>query len=162
MCGYCNSIDRRRKRSSDRVATIHRVTILGVDLGTRRVGIAVSSSGVLATPHSVIENPGDAGRLADRLTELADAEGAELFVLGVPTGGRRDAAEIAARFQGFADQLRQRSCRDVVLWDESYSTVEAARQRREAGAKRRQSGSIDMYAAAVILQSYLDARGRSS
>jgi putative Holliday junction resolvase len=62
-----------------------------------------------------------------------------------------------AKFKRFADELRQRTCKPVVLWDETLSTVEAG-ERLRAGGKRnaRKTEDIDMYAAAVILQSWLD------
>ena len=65
------------------------------------------------------------------------------------------------RFKDFGDRLRQKSCKEVVLWDEALTTVEAAEQLRAAGRKRRDAErEIDMHAAAVILQSFLDDRAR--
>jgi putative holliday junction resolvase len=138
------------------------VSIVGIDYGGRRIGIAVSESGILATPHSVIANDGDLDAVIERLGAIASAVGAELLVLGVP---RRPASRTGERkFEHLAAALRQRTCRDVILWDETLSTVEAASQRQASGKRGRKiSADIDMYAAAVILQSYLDHRsGRTS
>jgi putative holliday junction resolvase len=128
--------------------------IIGVDLGSRRIGIAVSDSGLVATPHSVMRNEGDVAAKLDRLaTEL----GAGSFVVGIPR--RTHAAASDQKYRDFAEALRQKTCRPVVLWDESLSTVEAAERLRASGMSRRDSQKeIDMHAAAVILQSYLDER----
>lgn len=92
-----------------------------------------------------------------RLAQLADELGVDTFVVGVARRAR--SADGEAKFHRFADQLRQRTCRPVVLWDETLSTVEAAARLRESGRQRsRGRDQIDMYAAAVILQSYLDDR----
>lgn len=127
--------------------------ILAIDLGARRIGIAVSDSNVMATPHSVLRNEGD---VVEKIVRLGDELGAERFVLGIPKRARSDEGE--EKYRAFAERLRQRSCKEVVLWDESLSTVEAMERLREAGRSRRDAQrSIDMHAAAVILQSYLDA-----
>ncbi len=132
------------------------MAILGIDYGGRRIGVAVSESGVLASPHSVIANEGDVIAELDRLgREL----GAETFVVGIPRRARTTDGE--AKFRRFAEELRQRTCKTVVLWDETLTSVEAEERLRESG--RRGKDKLDMYAAAVILQSYLDhGPGRSS
>lgn len=135
-------------------------SILGIDLGARRIGIAVSDSGVLATPHSVMRNEGD---VVEKLARLVTELDAELLVVGIPR--RTYASANDGKYRDFADALRQKTCKPVVLWDESLSTVEAAERLRASGRSRREARKdIDMHAAAVILQSYLDdqARGRSS
>lgn len=136
---------------------------MAIDLGSRRVGVAVSSSGLIASPHKVLQHPGDEQRLIETLSELAEEVEASEIVLGVPAGQRHDAASIRSRFESFAAKLRQQSCREVVLWDESYSTAEAASLAKEVGTSRRKQRSrIDMDAATVILQSYLDELHRRS
>ncbi len=135
-------------------------SILGIDFGARRIGIAVSDSGVLATPHSVMRNEGD---VVEKLARLVTELDAELLVVGIPR--RTYASANDGKYRDFADALRQKTCKPVVLWDESLSTVEAAERLRASGRSRREAQKdIDMHAAAVILQSYLDdqARGRSS
>lgn len=132
--------------------------IIGIDLGARRIGIAVSDSGVVATPHSVIRNEGD---VVQKVTDLGRSLEATLFVVGLP---RRPHGAPDPRYGRFAEELRQRSCKPVVVRDESLSTVEAADRLRARGMSRRDAQKeIDMHAAAVILQSWLDEEaGRSS
>ena len=126
--------------------------IIGIDLGGRRTGIAVSDSGLVATPHSVIRNEGDLVARIEHLGRELEARG---FVVGIPR--RTHAAAGDQKYRNFAEALRQKSCKPVVLWDESLSTVEASERLRAAGKSRRDSQrDIDMHAAAVILQSYLD------
>jgi putative Holliday junction resolvase len=131
------------------------VSILAIDLGSRRIGIAVSASGVMATPHSVMRNEGD---VIAKLAQLAAELEAESFVVGIPR--RTHAAAGDRKYRDFAEALRQRTCKPVVLWDESLSTVEASDRLRASGRDRREAQKdIDMHAAAVILQSYLDENG---
>ncbi len=135
-------------------------SILGIDLGARRIGIAVSDSGVVATPHSVMRNEGD---VVSKIARLAGELDAELVVVGIPR--RTHASANDRKYRDFADALRQQTCKQVVLYDESLSTAEASERLRASGRNRREiQKEIDMHAAAVILQSYLDDRacGRSS
>jgi putative Holliday junction resolvase len=132
------------------------VSIMAVDFGAKRIGVAVSNSGILATPHSVLRNEGD---IVGRLAALADELEASTIVIGIPRRQYRDPREEA--FHDLAEKLRQKTCREVVLWDEALTTVEAAERMREAGRSRRDAQrDIDMVAAAVILQSYLDEQSR--
>jgi putative Holliday junction resolvase len=130
------------------------MSIIGIDYGARRIGIAVSDSGVLATPHSVIRNEGE---IVARIATVGQELGAELYVVGIARRAHGTAGE--RRFLDFAERLRQKTCTEVILWDEALSTVEASEKLRAAGHKRRDAERhIDMHAAAVILQSFLDER----
>jgi putative Holliday junction resolvase len=134
---------------------------MAVDFGTKRVGLAVSTSGVIATPHSVIEYSGDEEAVLAGVAAVADETEAELIVLGVPRTLRHDASRTEKRFGELAEKLRQRTCRPVVLWDEALTTVEAKEKLREGSARRRsREAPVDHHAAAVILQSWLDEQSR--
>ena len=108
------------------------MSLIGIDLGTRRIGIAVSDSGVMATPHSVMRNEGD---VIAKLEHLGRELEAETFVVGLPR--RTHSTDGEEKYRRFADALRQRTCKQVVLWDESLSTVEAMERLRAAGRTRR-------------------------
>ena len=125
---------------------------MAIDYGTKRIGIAVSDSGILATPHSVVRNEGD---VVEKLAHLANDLDAEIIVLGIPKRPKSDRHE--QKFRDLAERLRQKTCKPVVLWDETLTTSEAAERLREGGRKRGDTRDIDMHAAAVILQSWLDA-----
>ncbi|HEY2092606.1 MAG TPA: Holliday junction resolvase RuvX [Thermoanaerobaculia bacterium] len=132
------------------------MSIVGIDFGARRIGVAVSDSGVVATPHSVLRNEGD---VIEKIARVGGELDADLYVVGIARRATSSAGE--ERFRNFADALRQKTCRAVVLWDEALTTVEAAEKLRAAGRSRRDAErEIDMHAAAVILQSYLDAQAR--
>ena len=132
------------------------MSIVGIDFGARRVGVAVSDSGIVATPHSVLRNEGD---VVEKVARLGGELDADTYVVGIARRAKSGAGE--ERFRNFADALRQRTCKVVVLWDEALTTVEASEKLRAAGRSRRDAErEIDMHAAAVILQSYLDARER--
>ena len=127
---------------------------MAIDYGGRRIGVAVSDSGIVATPHSVVRNEGD---VLEKLANLARELGAETIVVGIPRRTHTSAGE--QKFHDFAERLRQKTCKDVVLWDEALTTTEASEQLRATGRSRRDAQrEIDMHAAAVILQSYLDRR----
>jgi putative pre-16S rRNA nuclease len=128
--------------------------VIGIDYGGRRIGVAVSESGVLASPHSVIANEGDVIATIDRLGQNL---GCETYVVGVPRRARSTDGE--TKFRRFAEELRQKTCKPVVLWDETLTSVEAEERLRESGRKGRSKKDLDMYAATVILQSYLDHQG---
>jgi len=132
------------------------MSIVGIDFGARRVGVAVSDSGIVATPHSVLRNEGD---VVEKVARLGGELDADMYVVGIARQAKSGAGE--ERFRNFADALRQRTCKVVVLWDEALTTVEASETLRAAGRSRRDAErEIDMHAAAVILQSYLDDRAR--
>ena len=132
---------------------------LALDVGERRIGVAVSDpGGLLATPVSAIERSGEVVDV-DEVLRLVDTHGAGKVVVGIPLelSGRR--GRQAARVSDFVRALESRSGVPVETMDERYSTVEASRHLRETGAKpSRERGRVDAAAAAVILQSYLDSR----
>lgn len=129
---------------------------MAIDYGARRIGVAVSDSGTIARPHSVVKNEGD---VLDKLAGLACDLDAETIVVGVPR--RPQSSKGEQIYRDFAERLRQKTCKAVVLWDETLTTTEAAQRLRENGRKRRDAQrEIDMHAAAVILQSYLDDLAR--
>ena len=130
---------------------------MAIDYGGKRIGVAVSGSGVLATPHSVVRNEGD---IVETLATLARELGAETIVVGIPRRAHASAGERA--YRELADRLRQKTCKEVVLWDEALTTAEASERLRASGVRRRDAQrQVDMHAAAVILQSYLEAHPRS-
>jgi putative Holliday junction resolvase len=132
---------------------------LGVDLGSRRIGIAISDQkGKLATPYAVLTRTSDEED-ANAIAEIASAEGAQRIIVGHPLsldGSRGPAAQVA---EAFAGKLVEAGLR-VTLWDERLTTVEATKMLKARGMKGRSSrGQVDKVAAQVLLQSYLDTKG---
>lgn len=130
---------------------------LGVDVGEVRVGVAVSDpAGLLATPvETVRRGPDDLSRLAELARERAVVE----VVVGLPrslSGGEGPAAQAARRFAGALAAVVAPA--PVRLVDERLSTVSAERGLRAGGVdSRRGRPVVDQVAAAIILQSALDA-----
>jgi putative Holliday junction resolvase len=132
------------------------MSIIAIDYGNRRIGVAVSGSGSVATPHSMVKNEGE---IIEKLARIVSDLEAETIVVGIPK--RLHSETGLQKFRDFAERLGQKTCKQVVLWDETLSTIEASRLLRESGRNRREAQrEIDMHAAAVILQSYLDDLAR--
>jgi putative Holliday junction resolvase len=134
-----------------------------VDFGSVRVGLAVADEiGLLAHPRPFLDGR-DPPRVLRDLAALAAEEGIDVFVVGLPR--RLDGKEgpSARRAREFASALRKATGVRVVLLDEWLTTREAKGRLRDQGLnEREQRGRIDSAAAAVLLQSYLDAeRGRT-
>lgn len=134
-----------------------------VDYGTVRIGLAVADElGLLAHPRPCLDGHQPQQALA-ALSELARSEGIGVFLVGLPRGLKGQESASTRRARRFAERLASVSGVRVVLMDEWLTTREAEGRLREQGLDvRAQRARIDSAAAAVLLQSYLDAeRGRS-
>jgi putative Holliday junction resolvase len=134
--------------------------VLGVDLGAKRVGVAVSDGDQrLATSVATLVRRGDRGREHRELAELVSAYDAVGVVFGLP---RSLSGAVGPAASGVLDELGALAeVLDVPVEtvDERLTTVEAASALRAAGRdSRRQRDVIDRVAAAVLLQSWLDRR----
>lgn len=134
---------------------------LGLDVGTRRIGVAKSDPlGLTAQPYSVIPRVGGDADL-DRIVAIAEKEDVSGFVLGLPLRTDGSRGPEAEKVMEFADSLRSRMALPVELVDERYTTVIAQRALREQGVKgQTQRSRVDQVAAALILQMFLDRRRR--
>lgn len=133
---------------------------IGIDLGSRRIGVALSDSdGRLALPYEVVTRCGDRRRDHRRLAELVTEAEAEVVVVGLPYSLDGTLGPTARRYLKEADELRATVGVPVETYDERLTTVTAERSLREmqmtADARRR---VVDKVAAAVMLQSWLDHR----
>ena len=131
---------------------------LGLDVGERRIGIAVSDpEGRLAVPMGTHERRG--GDDAAALIDLAQREEAGRIVVGLPLsldGSQSTQTEAAS---AFAERLRERGDVDVVLWDERLSSREADHHLRASGRRGKDAKARrDSIAATIILQAYLDSQ----
>jgi putative Holliday junction resolvase len=137
-------------------------TILGLDPGERRIGVAMAVPGAsLALPLTVLDATGD---WQAALAGLVAEHGAAGIVVGLPVSLSGAEGAAAARAREFAAAVGERLGLPVHLVDERLSTVAAGRALAEAGARgRRSKGAVDRSAAAVILQAWLDSKaGRGS
>ena len=131
--------------------------VLGIDLGSRRIGLAVSDGlGLTAQPRETVARHGGARDIASIAAAVKDC-GAERIVLGLPLDPEGAEGPAARRARDFAGKLAAALHLPVELIDESFSTVEAEAVLLAADvsrAKRKQV--VDKLAAAVILQRWLD------
>ncbi len=133
--------------------------LIGLDVGEARIGVAVSDpTGTLASAREVLARRPEALAL-QAIARLVEEEEAGAIIVGLPRSLSGELHNQAALVQEFADKLRKAVQVPVEFWDERLSTVAAEREMRAAGTKReRRKAMIDAVAAAIILQSYLDAR----
>jgi len=136
------------------------VRALGIDLGSKRIGVAVSDGGgVLASPVTTVERTRDTAGVHRQLAALAKEYDVEVVVVGLPRsldGSIGPAAERAQReAAAIADVLQV----PVVTHDERLTTVTAHQQLQAAGLdSRHRRQVVDQQAAVILLQSWLDSR----
>ncbi len=134
------------------------MTFLALDVGARRIGVAVGSTDVrLASPLGVIRR----GKLADeaaQIDKLGDEYTVERIVVGLPRELNGTIGVQAQAVLNYVARLETLLKWPIEFQDERYSTAEALSKRRAAGmSDKRGRATIDAVAAAVILQDYLDA-----
>jgi putative Holliday junction resolvase len=133
----------------------------GVDPGKVRVGVSMDDElGLLAHPRGALDGR-DRKAVFAALRRMADDEHVVRFVVGLPLDMHGGEGSAAREARGFAQGLADATGREVVLWDERLSTVQAQRaldasERRGREARAR----IDEAAACAILQAWIESRGR--
>jgi putative Holliday junction resolvase len=132
--------------------------VIGIDLGSRRVGVAVSDpSGTIASPHSVLPRSGDRSRDHAAIAALVAELEASVVVVGMPLSMSGVAGTAAQAAQAEVAELAAVLSVPVETWDERLTTVAADRsmmKMKTKGPARRKA--VDSVAAAVLLQSWLE------
>jgi len=133
--------------------------VLGIDPGDERIGVALSDpTGTLASPLTVIKHtsrPVDAAQIA----QLAEDHQASIILVGQSMDEEGNPSYQGRKAGRLAEAIRAQCQVPVILWDEDSSTQTARNTRIQMGVSRRKrQGHLDDVAAAVILQSYLDAQ----
>ena len=129
--------------------------VLGLDVGDRRIGLALSDpTGLLASPFGVVERgPSD---LADIVSVSEENEVAEI-VVGLPLSMSGDSGRQAGKVRAFIRDLKSQTELPIKTVDERLSTVQAQSMLHQSERRRRgDRGQLDAAAAAIILQTYLD------
>lgn len=138
--------------------------ILGLDYGTKTVGVALSDElGITAQPIMTIERKSEnkLRKTLAKIEEIIDEYGVSFVVLGYPKNMNNTAGPRALATEAFKEHIERRTGLEVILQDERLSTKESERILIESGVRRENRKEyVDKMAAAVILQSYLDANGR--
>ena len=132
---------------------------MGLDVGDRRIGIALSDSlGLTAQRLALLERQSTASDV-EAVSALAKQHGVSVIVVGLPLTMRGEAGPQAKKVEAFASTLRRRVRVPVRLVDERLTTVQGERALLETGASRRKrKGVIDQVAAQLILQQFLDTQ----
>jgi putative Holliday junction resolvase len=132
---------------------------LGLDLGERRIGVAVCDAGrTLATPYGTVHRKGDRPAEHRDIAEMVAETESELIVVGLPLSLDGTLGPAAKRVISEAKALRRALGLEVVTHDERLTTVTAEDYLAERGIKgRRRRELVDQVAAAVILQSWIDS-----
>ena len=135
--------------------------IMGLDYGSKTVGVAVSdplgltAQGVETIPRAQ-ENK--LRRTLARIEQLAAQYEVGAIVLGFPKNMNNTVGDRAEKTLAFQEMLERRTGLEVILWDERLTTVESERILMDGGVRREhRKERIDWMAAALILQSYMDA-----
>ena len=140
--------------------------ILGLDYGSKTVGVAVSDPlGLTAQRLDTIwrKQENKLRQTLARIKELVDEYQIEQIVLGYPKNMNNTVGERAEKALEFKEMLEKRTGLMVIMWDERLTTVEADRTLMEAGVRREnRKQHLDGLAAVFILQGYLDSLGNVS
>lgn len=136
--------------------------IMGLDLGEKRIGVAVSDPlGWTAQGVEVIISKGSREADIKKIIDLARQYEISQIVIGLPRNMNGSAGPQAAKVESFAQKLSSMLGLPVTLWDERLTTAEAEKLLIAADLSRaRRRRVIDQMAAVLILQGYLDCRNR--
>ena len=131
--------------------------ILALDVGDRRIGVAVSDpTGLLARPLTIISRKGSAGDI-QFVNRLVKEQEAGKLIIGLPLSLDGSVGPQAAKVKEFTEKLAPSLPIPFEFRDERFSTSAVKEQRAEMGAKKKKRRAPDdAEAAAVILQGYLD------
>lgn len=134
--------------------------ILGLDFGSKTVGVAVSDEMLITAQGVEIvrrKSPSKLRQTLARIEELIEQYGVEKIVLGYPKNMNNTEGERCEKTKEFKEMLERRTGLEVVLWDERLTTVAADRSMMETGIRRENRKEyVDEIAAIFILQGYLD------
>lgn len=129
---------------------------LGIDWGSKRVGLAVADHDTFAVPLKTLTR---GNGIMEALSKEIDVEEIDECVMGLPLNMDGTEGPAALRVRHAAEALRAACQKPVCLWDERLSSFEAEQRLSQAGLSiPKKRAAVDQLAAAVILQSFLDAR----
>lgn len=136
--------------------------VMGLDFGSRTVGVAVSDPlGLTAQGIETIwrKEENKLRRTCARIEELIREYEVDCIVLGLPRHMNNDVGDRAEKSLEFGEMLRRRTGLEVVMWDERLTTVQAERTLIESNVRREDRKKyVDKIAAVFILQGYLDSK----
>jgi len=130
---------------------------LGIDFGTRRIGLALSDpTGTLASPLPFLENTGIPEVIA-KLEELVQSHGIKIIVVGLPRNMDGTYGPSAEKVRDFISQIQPQLSAKILAQDERLTTAQASRDLSQIGLNQKElRKKIDSAAASLILQQFLD------
>jgi len=136
--------------------------ILALDLGKRRIGLAVSDElGVTAQGLPTLQRKNNRTDLA-ALARIVQERSVDRILIGNPLHMSGDTGFQAELARQFGDLMGRHTGKEVQLWDERLTTVEASRVLRSSGISiEKRARAVDQLSAVILLQSYLDFLGGS-
>jgi len=134
------------------------VRIIGLDFGTKRIGVAVSDElKMIAQPLEYISASPFVAFVA-RLKEIIREKEADLIVIGMPRNMDGSYGPAALKVREFVGALRENIAVPIQTWDERLTSAQAQRFLIQGDVRRQQrKQKVDKIAAAILLQSYLDS-----
>ncbi len=130
--------------------------ILAIDYGHVRIGLALTDSlKIIASAHKTLKVKSIKGAILDILKEIDEQE-VEKIILGFPMGLNGEKTQKTKEVEEFCKKLKKQTNLEIILFDESFSSVEAHKIMHKMGKKTGHNKEmVDMIAASVVLQDYL-------
>lgn len=129
---------------------------LGLDIGQKRIGVAVSESGVIAKELCTISVV-NLEQALEKITNLINVHKIQKVIVGLPKNMDGTHSDYTYEVRSFTDRLRQRIDIPVVFEDERLTTVEAERQLKQQGVTNHKlKERVDSFSAALILEQYFE------
>ena len=138
------------------------MSVVGLDVGDVRIGIAISEDLSFAHPFQTIERMG-LKKDIQHLCRIVVEKDVETIVVGLPKRLNGEIGIQAKKVQGFSRRLEKNTRAKIVFWDERLTTVGAERifQKMAANRKKHRKKVVDQIAAVLILEGYLSQFNRS-
>lgn len=132
---------------------------LGLDLGTKTLGISISS-GIIASVYDTIRHNEEYDMLVDKVIEIINKEHIDKIILGFPKNMNNTLGEAALRVISFKEKLESKTDKEVILEDERLTSVVANNALIGADMSRqKRKKKVDGIASVIILSAYLDRKG---
>lgn len=132
---------------------------LGLDLGTKTLGISISS-GIIASVYDTIRHNEEYDMLVDKVIEIINKEHIDKIILGFPKNMNNTLGEAALRVMSFKEKLESKTDKEVILEDERLTSVVANNALIGADMSRqKRKKKVDGIASVIILSAYLDRKG---
>jgi putative Holliday junction resolvase len=129
---------------------------MGLDIGDKRIGVALSDpGGIMASPFTIIERTSEEEDIG-AVIDIIERREVGKIIVGLPRTMTGTVGQQAAKVEAFVEQLRRHTQMPIELRDERLSTVSARRLLQSTGRKIKKKPRYDAAAAAIVLQGYLE------